>query len=202
MTNGWIAMITAMGFHRHRILGDALGLSPLGGQYMFFTPQANLFAILWWTWAVLSGNKSAVSNIGRILRGAAVLYILLTGIVYAGILCRVYAPGGSQAYVSLTHHVITPALFCIDWAVTETRGSCRWRWVAVWMLYPLAYLAWIVRLGARTRFYVYPFLDMGSLGPGRMALNCIGMLFFIAVLGAGMVAVNRKTGMKCGRAQI
>lgn len=196
VTNGWIAMVTAMGFHRHQILGDALGIGTFAGQYMFFTQQANLLAILWWTWAVLRGIRGAVHDAGRILRGAAVLYILLTGIVYALILWRVYAPGGSQVYVNLTHHVITPALFTIDWALTERRGSYRWRWIAAWLLYPLAYLYWIMWLGGRTRFYVYPFLDMGSLGPGRVALNCAGMILFIMILGAGLVYINRKAGMR------
>jgi len=194
VTNGWIAMITALGFHRNQILAKILDMSPVAGQYMFFTQQANLMAILWWTWAVLRGHRTAASDTGRILRGAVTLYILLTGIVYAAILCRVYAPSGSQAYVNLTHHVITPVFFGIDWAVTEVRDSYRWRWIAAWMLYPLAYLCWVIRLGARTRFYVYPFLDMGHLGSGRMVFNCIGMLLFMALLGAGMVFFNKRWG--------
>lgn len=199
VTNGWIAMITALGFQRHRILGEALGIGLAAGQYMFFTQQINLAAILWWTWAVLRGRRGAANDIGRILRGAVTLYILLTGAVYAAILYRVYAPGGSQAYVNITHHVITPLLFCIDWAVTEERDSYRWRWIAAWLLYPLAYLSWVFRLGARTRFYVYPFLDMGCLGPGRVAVNCTGMLLFMMALGAGMVFLNKKVGMKNGK---
>lgn len=198
-TNGWIAMITALGFHRNQILGEVLGLGPMAGQYLFFTQQANLMAILWWSWAVLRGHRGAVGDTGRIVRGAVSLYILLTGIVYAVILCRVYAPGGSQAYVNITHHVITPALFCIDWAMTEDRGRYRWRWLAAWALYPVGYLVWVMRLGARTRFYVYPFLDMGYLGSGRVALNCIGMLSFMVVLGAGMVCINKKAGLRKDR---
>jgi len=199
VTNGWIAMITSLGFHRHEVLGGVLGLSPAAAQYLFFTQQANLMAILWWTWAVLTGRRNAARDTGRILRGAVTLYILLTGIVYAVVLCRVYAPGGSQAHVNITHHVVTPALFCVDWALTETRGGYRWRWIAAWVLYPLAYLSWIIRVGARTRFYVYPFLDVAYLGAGRVALNCIGMLLCMTILGAGMVLVNRKAGVPVGR---
>jgi len=194
VTNGWVAMVTAMGFHRHQILGDALGIGALAGQYMFFTQQANLLAILWWTWAALRGMRGAGSGAGRVIRGAVTLYILLTGIVYALILWRVYAPGGSQAYVNLTHHVITPILFTLDWTLTEERDSYRWRWIAAWLLYPLAYLSWIMGLGGRTRFYVYPFLDMGSLGPGRVALNCAGMIVFMTILGAVIIYINRKAG--------
>lgn len=188
-------MITAAGFHRHQILADVLKISPAAAQFMFFTQQANLLAILWWTWAVLSGNRGATGDAGRMIRGAVALYILLTGIVYGAILCRLYTPGGAQAYVNLTHHVITPLLFGMDWFLTEEQSSCRWRWLAAWVLYPMAYLNWIIRLGARTRFYVYPFLDMGYLGVGRMALNCIGMLAFMAMLGAGMIFVNGKAGI-------
>ena len=195
MANGWIAMITAAGFHRHQILADVLRISPAAAQFMFFTQQANLLAILWWTWAVLGGARGATGDTGRMIRGAAALYILLTGIVYGAILCRLYTPGGAQAYVNLTHHVITPLLFGIDWLLTEERGSYRWRWLAAWVLYPMAYLNWIIRLGGRTRFYVYPFLDMGYLGAGRMTLHCIGMLVFMAMLGAGMVLLNRKAGI-------
>lgn len=196
VANGWTAMITAWGFHRNQILADALGLGPVAGQYLFFTMQANLLAVLWWTIAVLSGRKNAETDAGRMVRGAAALYMLLTGMVYGAVLCRVYAPHGAQAYVNITHHVVTPVLFCVDWMMTEARGNYRWRWVAAWVLYPLGYVVWVMRLGGRTGFYVYPFLDVEYLGAWRVAGNCLGMLVFLALLGMGIVYMNRRFGIR------
>jgi hypothetical protein len=96
--------------------------------------------------------------------------------------------GLSLAWVSKAGP-LGPLVFFTD----QSRQDHRWVHAAVWLLYPLAYLAYALIRGAFfTRGqYPYPFLDVTKHGYLGVTINVViyGALFYL--LGLGLVLLGR-----------
>lgn len=121
------------------------------------------------------------------VRGAVALYIGVTGLIYATVLSRLWQPQGAQWLADTGLHYATPLLYLGWWLAFAPHGVLGWRTLPRWLLFPLAYLVWVLLRGAWLGEYPYPFIDVGQLGPGRAGVNALGVL--LAFLGLGSVLV-------------
>jgi hypothetical protein len=87
-------------------------------------------------------------------------------------------------------HTVTPLLALLDWVLVRA-GRPPWRWAVGWLTYPLAYLAFVLVRGVIGHRYPYPFLDVGSLGYGAVAVVALALLVVFSLLGLLMVALGR-----------
>lgn len=132
---------------------------------------------------------------GRALAGprvrlAAVVAIVLIGIVYSLLLRHVWNPTGWQAVADHALHDVMPPLFLVAWALMP-HGGLAFR-DALWaMVPPLAYLAYAMARGAVDGWYAYWFLDPAKLGPERMALNALALAAGFFAAGLLLVALDR-----------
>jgi hypothetical protein len=141
-----------------------LGRFELAGFLSFFTIQSNLFVI-----AVLlieTFNGCGISSDRRAsLRGAAVLYLAITGLVYAVLLSKLpIVKEIVHPVADAFHHLIMPTWVLFDWVANPPSHRISIRRALWWFAYPLAYLFVSLIRGALTGWYPYPFLDPASPG--------------------------------------
>ena len=124
-------------------------------------------------------------------RGAAALYITVTGAIYSIVLAPLWAPTGAQKVADeLLHHAV-PVAYVLAWLVLAPHRRLAWADALRWLVFPAVYLGWTIIRGAITGEYPYPFVHVGQLGAAQVALNCLGIGGLFVVLGLVFVAVDR-----------
>lgn len=124
-------------------------------------------------------------------RGAAALYITVTGAIYSIILASLWSPTGAQKVADeLLHHAV-PVAYVLAWLALAPHRRLAWSDALRWLVFPAVYLGWTIARGAATGEYPYPFVDLGQLGMAKVALNCLGIGVLFGVLGLVFVAIDR-----------
>jgi hypothetical protein len=144
----------------------------LGNFLSYFTQLSNLYA----AGVLCAGFRLAarpVSTRYESMRGAAVLYLLITAIVYALLLARLDALRHiTPPYDNWVLHRIVPLVVLVDWLYVVPRSPISWRSAACWLGFPIAYLAYTLIRGAWENWYPYPFVDPRPHGYLPVALQC------------------------------
>ncbi len=140
----------------------------------FFTNQSNVFAdvfLILYACGLFGGKKLYRLTHNETLRCAVTLNILVTGIIYCGVLL----PFASAAFpwekgiwfsnvVNTWAHVIVPVCFTAFWFLPLSSHPLRPVRTALLCLgYPLLYFIVSVVRGAFVHFYPYPFLNSRQL---------------------------------------
>ncbi|WP_121702322.1 Pr6Pr family membrane protein [Streptomyces sp. E5N298] len=133
------------------------------------------------------------------LTGAALFYVLAAALVHHVLLAHASSPFAAPAdgtgmawQTAATHilHTALPVAALLDWLLLTPAGRLHLRQAPVWLLYPLAYLAFsltrgeLLLPGSEGR-YLYPFLDVDLHGYKIVLGNAllIGLaLYALAVL--------------------
>ncbi|MGW0812336.1 Pr6Pr family membrane protein [Streptomyces viridiviolaceus] len=143
-----------------------------------FTVQSNILLALV---LALSARRAWTARrpLPGALTGAALLYVLVAGLVHHLLLSDpagpLTTPGGTDAptagQTAASHilHTVTPVAAALDWLLLTTPGRLHLRQAAAWMLYPLAYLGFSLARGelllpGTADRYLYPFLDVDQHG--------------------------------------
>lgn len=159
--------------------------------FSFFTIQSNLFAafvLLWTSGSELERKPSRVDYI----RGAAVLYMSVTGVVY-GLLLAGYQRElqTTLPWVNNILHRVMPLILVADWLIVPPKTRLTLGKALVWLIYPLAFAAYSLIRGPLAGWYPYPFLNPDNVGGyGVVGLYCLGIalaayLFSLAIVTAG-----------------
>jgi hypothetical protein len=202
VTQAWRVLIVAAG-----VTGLTLGWGPpsdMLAPLVFFTDQSNMLVAAYFTVAVLVPRYHSAW-----LRGAVMVYIIITGLVYHFVLATdknplsllttpVDQPASTGTF--LLHYVV-PLMVLIDFLLAERRGVYRWRFAASWLCYPLAYLAYALIRGAyfTVGSYPYPFLNVTKHGYRGVALNVVEYAIFFYLLGLVVVALARLVRRRASR---
>ncbi|WAL96919.1 Pr6Pr family membrane protein [Streptomyces sp. Je 1-369] len=162
----------------------------------YFTVQSNVLV------AVVLGLAAWRSWEGRPalppwMTAGTLLFITITGLVYHFVLANDtsgFSMTEGAAALSSWHstsnqllHTVTPIGVALDWFLLTRPGGLRPRHAGLWLLYPLAYLAFALVRGALMSpgpmsRYPYPFLDVDLHGyPGVLGNAVIFGLAFYAL---------------------
>ncbi|KAA0081950.1 hypothetical protein CIW52_19890 [Mycolicibacterium sp. P9-64] len=143
-----------------------------------FTYQANVLAAAYYAWTLVSPRADARAG----LRGAAVLYVVVAGVIW-----NLFLTGRSMGYTpaNVLLHAVVPILAVADWLlIGRGDGTVRWWQPFAWLAYPAAYaaLAFAVlnHAGRRAPYY---FLDPHSVGMAAVVVNT-------SILGLGFVGLG------------
>ncbi|MDH6132370.1 hypothetical protein P3T37_001755 [Kitasatospora sp. MAA4] len=186
------------------VLSSGLGLITGTGSLVYFTVESNVIVLGYFAAAVYWMTKRAtVDAPAPRLRGAATLYILITGLV-AHILLNhganplpglVSGPDRLQNWSSFFLHYVSPVMVVLDWIVLRPRNASRWKDLPLWLSFPLGYaLVTELRAALFPQFpnkYPYFFLDPSRNGYGWVWLQIAQLTVEFVVLASVVVGLDR-----------
>ncbi len=150
--------------------------------FSYFTVESNLFAI-----ALLLLSASAFAS-GRpryswaMLRGAATLYMVTTGIVFAVLLARIEgAEFTAVPWDNIVLHDLMPLAVAVDWVVDRPTHRLPFRHAALWLAFPLAYVVYSLIRGHLVGWYPYPFLNPSAHGYPAVAATSVALALVLAL---------------------
>jgi hypothetical protein len=171
-----LAAIVAMGYQLYHQYDTIDNYNPVN-FFSFFTIESNLFAAVVFLLAALTGLGQRPSKTFDLIRGAAVLYITTTFVVY-GLLLSGYQVElqTTVPWVDTVLHRIFPLVLIADWIIVPPSRKITFRQGLIWLTYPAVYVVYTLIRGPRADWYPYPFLDPREDGGyGRIALYSVGI---------------------------
>jgi hypothetical protein len=188
---GALAILTAIGYQ----LGHGLGGRHWSttDYFSYFTILSNLFAAGVLLAGALRGNRRQ-SMTFELLRGAAVMYMLTTGIVYAVLLS---GQSVSTPWVNTIVHQVMPVVVALDWAIEPPRIRLPVRSTLRWLSFPVLFITYTLIRGAIVDWYPYFFVNPDHSG-GYLAV--VGGCLAIGVGMIGLILAITWVGNRRGQA--
>lgn len=167
---GWFALIVQFYLI---ILNRATSIGETIIRYFsFFTILTNLLVALCFTFLLWKSKSRAGLFFSKPKTLTAItVYILIVGLVYNTILRFLWEPKGLQLIVDEILHTIIPVLSVFFWYKYVNPKQLKWKDAFPWLIYPLIYLLLILIRGAMSGFYPYPFIDVNTIGYGKVFIN-------------------------------
>lgn len=144
--------------------------------FSYFTIQNN---ILTFATLILSAVAVAAGKNDRLdmLRAAVTTYILVVGIGFAVLLADIQdVPLTAVPWDNTVLHYLMPLVMLLDYVIDPPRRRLPFRAGLVWLLYPVAYVAYSLVRGAAIDWYPYPFLNPATGGYAAVAVTVVGLL--------------------------
>ncbi|AOK31461.1 hypothetical protein WS67_08265 [Burkholderia singularis] len=171
----------------------------LSNFFSYFTQLSNLLAAA----VLLAGSWLAArppSPRYESARGAVVLYLAITGIVYALLLSRLDSTHHvTPHYTNWILHRIMPIVVFLDWVYVAPRVRIEWAHLARWLAFPIAYLAYTLVRGALVDWYPYPFVDPRAHGYLNVAVYCGAITAGSVMFAAMIVLLGNRSGASAMR---
>lgn len=190
---GWIAVLSQLYLS---VVARQISLGELLLRFIgYFTITTNTLAALTFTAFWLPRD----TRLGRLLRKpssvfAITVFMIVVGVIYNLILRFLWAPQGFQRVVDELLHSVQPVYFVFFWLLFTPKKGLKIKQFNRWMLYPLAYISYVIILGLFTGHYPYPFADAELLGYPKALLNGLAMMagfWVLAWLLAGVAQLGK-----------
>ncbi|WP_255474121.1 Pr6Pr family membrane protein [Pontibacter qinzhouensis] len=160
--------------------------------FSFFTILTNSLAAIYFT--VQAVKPKLLHKAGALT--ALTVYITIVGAVYQLLLRHIWEPTGLQRLVDELLHTINPLLVIGYWYVYEKAGELRFKQIGLWLLYPMAYLIFILVRGSFSNFYPYPFIHVAEIEIRQALTNSFMLLLVFIVTAAVFIFVGQRTSRK------
>ncbi|MFI6843164.1 Pr6Pr family membrane protein [Kitasatospora sp. NBC_00085] len=194
------------------VLSAGLGLTLQTAPLVYFTIQSNVIVLGYFIGAVYwMVKRGTVDAPAPRLRGAATLYILITGLV-SHILLEHGAnplpglfdgPDKLQHWSSFFLHYVTPVMVIIDWLTLKPRNASAWRDIPLWLAFPLGYAAIVLVRNALFSNYPMPypyfFFDPTTEGYGYVWGQIALLTVEFIVLAATVIGLDRLGTLVAGK---
>lgn len=161
--------------------------------FSFFTIESNIFGAI-----VLLLSAFASSRKLDYFRGAATLYMTITGVIYVVLLsgADVQTP---IPWVNAVLHYIFPVAMLLDWMIDRPGKRIARKSSLIWLAFPLVYAAYSLIRGHFTGWYPYPFLNIIEHGYVQVALTNVvvaACVVPLALLVAALPSLRLPRGSK------
>lgn len=160
-------------------LAAAGTLNPVS-YFSYFTIDSNLIAAT----VLLIGAtrwRSEPSPRFDVARGAAVVYMSVTGIVFTLLLSNTDVDTAIP-WVNTVVHELMPIVIVADWLLDPPADRLTTRQGLLWLTFPLVWLAYTLIRGSLTGLYPYPFLNPANGGYGSVAVYIVAILAVMAIV--------------------
>ncbi|CAL9314641.1 MULTISPECIES: Pr6Pr family membrane protein [unclassified Streptomyces] len=176
-----VAAFAAVGWDvGHQILLS--GVNPVDAL-SYFTMLSNLFGATVLLWCAAAAPSSRRDR----YRGAAVVYLIVTGIVFATLMGGGEGMENVNPWSNAVLHQIMPVALLLDWLTDPPAERITVRQSLWWLAFPTLYAAWILVRGQVVDWYPYMFLDpRGPDGFTPVIQNIAGMAAAVAVLAVAV----------------
>ncbi|MDM5193928.1 Pr6Pr family membrane protein [Bacillus hominis] len=166
--------------------------------FSYFTIESNILVAV-----ILLLSSLGTALFGRseqfgVLRGAATVYILTTGLIYFLLLRGLEESLQTPIpWVNTVLHYIMPLAMILDWVINPPTKKITWKQATSWLIFPILYVIYSLIRGPFVNWYPYPFLDPRIGGYGKVLLYSIGIAVVIGVI-CGLVKMlgNRSLSLK------
>lgn len=158
--------------------------------FSFFTIDSNIFGAVIFIVSALALENTKRRRKFDYLRGAATLYMVITGIVY------IVALSGADVqtpvpWVNTILHYVFPAGILVDWLI-DRPARLSLKKSLLWLIFPLVYLAYTLIHGPLAHhWYPYPFVDVTRHGYAVVALNSAAIAVFTVLLALALASIPR-----------
>jgi len=151
--------------------------------FSFFTILSNVFVTVVFIISAFRLERNYKPTLtDDVLRGASVLYMIVTGVIYTVLLAD-QDVGLTLPFVNAQLHFIMPVAVVFDWLYQPFLHKLKTRQILSWLIFPLVYLLYSMVRGASTGWYPYPFLNPDIVG------GYVGVVLYSAgVLGVLIAA--------------
>ncbi|QNP40009.1 Pr6Pr family membrane protein [Lysobacter solisilvae (ex Woo and Kim 2020)] len=156
--------------------------------FSYFTILSNLLVLLVTAHAAVAREGAFAAPR---MRGGVAMCVGVTMGIYFLVLSHLWQPQGAQQWADTALHYAVPSLYLLWWVLCVPHGTLRWRDLPRWLLFPLAYLGWVLARGAWVREYPYPFLDLTALDGATVARNIVGVFAVFVVVGGVLLLADR-----------
>lgn len=161
-----------------------------------FTILSNVLAAVALTVAAIGDGRSrllAFFALPTVQTGIAV-YITISGLGHLLVLRTMSDPQGWAHVVDTALHGVMPLLYVGFWFLFVTKGTLRIGDIVGFLGFPVAYIAYSLVRGPVDNAYPYPFLDVGALGIGPVAVNVLAVGAALVLAGLAYIALDRVLG--------
>jgi hypothetical protein len=163
-----------------------------GNYFSFFTIQSNAIGVVVLAMAAIVRRSERTASVDAV-RGAATLYLAITGVVFALLLSGLQENLDTHTpWMDFVVHKLMPIALVADWLIDPPRHRLSWRVGIVWLSYPAAWFAYTLIRGADVGWYPYPFVDVAEHGYGRVLLNALLLLAGFTATAFGFVALGNR----------
>lgn len=151
--------------------------------FSFFTIESNILAaIIFIVVGVGMLTRQKSNPQFAFVRGAATLYMTMTGIIYVLLLSgNEISLQTTIPWVNVVLHYLFPAIALLDWILFPPKFHLPFKKALLWLVFPGAYFVYSLIRGGFVGWYPYPFLNPSN-GWGSLIITCI----FIAVGVTGL----------------
>lgn len=164
--------------------------------FSFFTVQSNTLVAVVFIAGAFVAIKGKTSKVFDLFRGAAALYMTITGIIFAALLSGLQQEVQTTVpWVNTVLHYVMPIVAVADWLLVRPE-RIPFKRALVWIALPLAYLPYSLVRGELTGWYPYPFLNPSRSGG---YIGVLGYAICIAAVTLGLIWVLtrvKKDGIK------
>lgn len=158
--------------------------------FSFFTVESNIIAVVALFISALYAWRGNLPRWVHYLRGAATIYMTVTGITYS-LLLRNVEVDTAVPWVNLVLHYIIPIVMIVDWLIDLPPFRIRVGQAMIWLLYPILYLAYSLIRGPIVDWYPYPFLDPRPEGYVPVIVTSIAIAIGALILAVVMSWTTR-----------
>lgn len=142
--------------------------------FSYFTIESNILAVVTFllsAFFLFAGKKNKKLDF---LRGAATFFMVVTGIVFAVLLSGIEGIVLTAApWDNIVLHYLIPIAIVIDWIVDGPSVKLSYRKALLWLVFPVAYVAYSLIRGPIVNWYPYPFLNPANGGYGQVFVTSV-----------------------------
>ena len=151
-------------------------VNPFGALRLFkyFTMLSNLIAVIYF-WLVFTNRTQLKYGWFDRLLGGIVIYVTITFLIYAVLLESTYQVVGLDLIGNTCLHYVNPILIITYLGVYRKDFNFSKKDIGLWIIFPVAYLVFLVLHGVFTGDYLYPFFQISEVGISGL-LSMIGIL--------------------------
>lgn len=140
--------------------------------------------------AIITLRGTSFGDWFRYLRGATVVYMIITAIVYQVLLHDSTSPFEWDNFVL---HRIAPAFVVLWWFIWPSAKSVSSKEANWWLLFPILWMVYTLIRAAIINWYPYPFLNPEEIGGfSGVATHIIGITIGFIIISQLTAWVSRK----------
>lgn len=163
----------------------------------YYTLMSNILCAVYFLPAVFYTLKNTEKTMMPQLKGALVMCITVTGMVYHFMLAGKFEMQGTLLVSNMLLHYVVPIMTVLDWILFDHKGNYKRFSPFLWLIAPLVYFIYVVvrvaggaLLGPYGAKYPYYFMDIDALGLGTVMLINLVMAVFFLILGYIIVWID------------